>query len=122
MSQDLEYSWLERVDHITTKVHHTKCMITHTHAGTHTHTHTHTHIHTYIMHNAITQSGEVKQILPTFQGYGLARYMKCKTDIAIPRERGPIKEQEKLKGTRRGGTPIHALEKRLRERGKEKTT
>ena len=88
----------------------------------HPHTRRHTHTHTYIMHNAITQSEEVKQILPTFQGYGLARYMKCKTDIAIPRERGPIKEQEKLKGTRRGGTPIHALEKRLRERGKEKTT
>ena len=27
-----------------------------------------------------------------------------------------------IKGTRRGGTLIHALEKRLREREKEKTT
>ena len=28
----------------------------------------------------------------------------------------------KIKGTRRGGTLIHDLEKKLRERGKEKTT
>ena len=47
--------------------------------------------------------------------------MKCKTDIAIPRECGPGKAG-KVKGTRRGGTLIHALEKRLRERGTEKTT
>ena len=47
------------------------------------------------MHNAITQSWKVKQTLPTFQGYGLARYRKCKTDIAIPMERGPSKVQER---------------------------
>ena len=58
----------------------------------------------------------------TFQGYGLARYRKCKTYITIPRERSLSKELEKIKGTRRGGTLIHGLEKRLRkrERGKRK--
>ena len=49
------------------------------------------------MHNAIVQSRKVKLTLPTFQGYGPARYKKCKTNIAIPREHGGSKEQEKLK-------------------------
>ena len=44
------------------------------------------------MHNAITQSRKINQTLPTFQGYGLARYGKSKTDIATPRERGLSKE------------------------------
>ena len=57
------------------------------------------------MHNAITQSKKVKQTLPTFQGYGPKRYIKCKTDIAIPKECGLSKEQEKRKGTRRGMEP-----------------
>ena len=35
---------------------------------------------------------------PTFQRYVTTRYMKCKTDIAIPRECGPSKEQEKQRG------------------------
>ena len=52
----------------------------------HDHPYTHKHIYTYIMHNAITQSKKVKQTLPTFQGYGPKRYIKCKTDIAIPKE------------------------------------
>ena len=56
---------------------------------------THTHTHTYIMHNAITQSKKIKQTLPSLQGYGLARYRKCKIEITIPRERGPRKKQEK---------------------------
>ena len=60
--------------------------------------------------------------MPTFQGYGSARYRKCKIDIVMTRERGPRKEQEKVKGTKRGETLIHALEKRLKEREKEKTT
>ena len=47
------------------------------------------------MHNVITQSRKVSQTLPTFQVYGPIRYRKCKTDIAIPRERGPSEEQEK---------------------------
>ena len=47
------------------------------------------------MHNAITQSGKKNQTLPTFQGYGPARYRKCKIDIAIPKECCPSKEQEK---------------------------
>ena len=72
------------------------------------------------MHNAITQSRKIKQTLPTFQGYGLASYRKCKTYIDIPMEHSPSKEQEKIKGTRRGGTLIHALEKRLGEREEEK--
>ena len=61
----------------------------------HDHPYTHKHIYTYIMHNAITQSKEIKQILPTFQGYGPARYKKYKTYIAIPKKRGASKEQEK---------------------------
>ena len=40
------------------------------------------------MHNAITQSRKINQTLPTFQGYGLARYGKSKIDIATPRECG----------------------------------
>ena len=90
------------------------------HDHPYTHRHIYIHTHTYIMHNAITQSRKIKQTLPTFQGYGLARYRKCKTYIDIPMEHSPSKEQEKIKGTRRGGTLIHALEKRLGEREEEK--
>ena len=36
--QGQELSWLERVTHIATRVHHTKCTITHTYIYTHTHT------------------------------------------------------------------------------------
>ena len=68
------------------------------------------------MYNAITLSKKVKQTLPTFQGYGPARYRKGKIDIVMTRERGPRKEQEKVKGTKRGETLIHALKKRLKER------
>ena len=53
--------------------------------------------------------------MPTFQRYFLARYRKCKTDIAIPRKCGPSKEQEN-KREYMEGTLIHALEKRLRKR------
>ena len=59
------------------------------------HDHPQAYIYTYIHQNAITQSKKVKQTLSIFQGYGLARYRKCKTDIAIPREHDPRKEQEK---------------------------
>ena len=52
------------------------------------------YIYTCIMHNAITHSGKVNQTLPTFQGYGPERYKKCKSDIAIPKERGLSKKQE----------------------------
>ena len=45
---------------------------------------------------------------------------ESKTNIAIPRERGLSKEQEKIKGTRGGGTLIHALEKRLKERERKR--
>ena len=58
-----EFSWLEWVTHVATRVHHTKCTITHTRAG----------IYIYIMHNGTTQSGRVNQTLSIFQGYGLAR-------------------------------------------------
>ena len=57
----------------------------------------------YIMHNATIESRKVNQTLPTFQGYGPTRYWKCKIDIAIPKERSPIREQEKVKGIHRGG-------------------
>jgi len=71
-------------------------MITHTHASIYIHTSC-----TILSH----ESKKVKQTLPTFQGYGLARYMKCKTNIVIPRECGLSKEQEKIKGTKRGREP-----------------
>ena len=64
----------------------------------HNHPDTHKQIYIYIYicitHNAITQSGQVNQTLQKFQGIQ-ARYRKCKTDIAIPRERDSSKEQEK---------------------------
>ena len=34
------------------------------------------------MHNAVTQSKKINQTLAMFQGYGLARYRKCKTDYS----------------------------------------
>ena len=95
MPQGQEHSWLKRVTHVAMRVHHTKCTITYTHAVIYIYIYTHTHKHIYIMHNAITQSRKVKHTLPTFQGYDLARYKKCKIDIAIPRECGPSKEQER---------------------------
>ena len=107
MPQGQEHSWLERVAHVAIRVHHTKYTITHTHT------------HTYIMHNGFTHSKKIKQTLPTFQGYGPTRYKKCKTYIVISRECSPSKKQEK-NGTRKGGTLIHALKKRPREREKRK--
>ena len=86
----------------------------------HNHPYTSKYRYTYIMHNATTQSRKVNQTLSTFQGYGPARYRKCKTNIAIPRECGPSKEQEKGKGGTWRGTLIHALDKRLRERERER--
>ena len=47
------------------------------------------------MHNAITWSKKIKEKLPTSQGYDLARYRKCKTNIALPKECGLSKEQRK---------------------------
>ena len=70
------------------------------------------------MHNAITQSWKVNQILPTFQGYGPVRYKKCKTDIAIPMELAQARCR-KVKGGTWMGTLIYALEKRLKERERE---
>ena len=78
------------------------------------------YIHTYIMHNAITQSRKVKKTLPKFQGYGPVRYKKCKIDIAIPRKCDPSKDQELKMGYMEGDPKT--LEKRLREKEKEKTT
>ena len=54
------------------------------------------------MHNAITQSKKVNQALPMFQGYDPARYRKCKTDIAIPKEHGLSMEQENKIGYMEG--------------------
>ena len=70
----------------------------------HNHPDTSRYRYTYIMHNATTQNGKINQTLPKFQGCGLARYKKCKIDIAIPREHGPSKKQEKkVKGVHGGG-------------------
>ena len=96
MPQGQEHSWPERVNHLTMRVHHTKCTITHTHVGKYIYIYTHIH-HAQCYHTE----------------------QESKTNIAIPRERGLSKEQEKIKGTRGGGTLIHALEKRLRERERE---
>ena len=91
-----------------------KCTIIHIHADIYI------YIYTYIMHNVITQ-GKERQTLPMFQGYGPARYKNCTKNIFVPREHGPSKKAGKVKGTKRGGTLIHALERRLRERkGKRK--
>ena len=71
----------------------------------HNHPYTSKYRYTYIMHNATTQSKKVNQTLPTFQGYGPVRYWKCKTNITIPSEHGPSKEQEKIKGYKERGNP-----------------
>ena len=62
--------------------------------------------------------------MPTFQVYSLARYKKCKTNIAIPRERNPSKKQEKLKGYMEGdpNTCSRKEAHREREREREETT
>ena len=92
------------------RVHHTKCIVTHAHAGKHR--------YTYIMDNAITQSRKVNHIFLAIQGYGLARYRKSKIGIVIPKECGPSKKQENKMGYMEGPL-IHALEKRLKERESE---
>ena len=55
----------------------------------HNHPHMRRHIYTYIMHN--TTEWESKSDIAI-------RYKKCKTDIAILRERNPSKEQENKMG------------------------
>ena len=80
----------ERITFLTTRVHHTKCTITHKKANTHTHTHTHTSCTMQAYRVA-----KINQTLPMFQGYGPARYKKDKLDIAVPKEHDPIKGQEK---------------------------
>ena len=93
-----------------------KCTIIHIHADIYIYIYIHTSC-TMLLHRA----RKVRQTLPMFQGYGPARYKNCKTDIFVPREHGPSKKAGKVKGTRRGGTLTHALERRLRERkGKRK--
>ena len=57
------------------------------------------------MHNAITQSWKINQRLAMFQGYGLTRYRKCKTNITIPMEYGLSKEQENKKRGCMDGNP-----------------
>ena len=74
----------------------------------HYHPYTSIYRYTYIMHNPITQRRKVKQTLPTSQGYSRARYRKCKTNIAIPRECDLSKEQED-KGYMERGTLIHCI-------------
>lgn len=68
----------------------------HPHTRRHIYIYIYIYIHTYI-HTSCTmlshKAGKVIQTLPTF--HGLARYKKCKTNTAIPRERGPSKKQEK---------------------------
>ena len=92
ISQGPEHSWPKRVAHISTRVHHTKCTITHTHIGIYIYIYIYTHTSCIMLSH---RAGKVIQTLPTFQEFGLARYRKCKTNIAIPKERGPSKKQEK---------------------------
>ena len=40
-------------------------------------------------------SRKINQTSPMFQGYGPTRYMKCKSDIVIPNDRGPSKVHER---------------------------
>ena len=98
------------------KVHNHPHTCGHIYINIYIYTHTHTSC-TMLSH----REGKVRQTLPTFQGYGPVRYMKCKTYITIPRERGPSKKAGKVKSIGKGGTLIHALVKRLRKReGKRK--
>ena len=71
------------------------------------------------MHNATIQNGKVNQTLPTFQGYGPARYRKCKIDITILRECGPSMEQENKRGYMEGDPNTCSREEAYRE-GKRK--
>ena len=74
----------------------------------HNHPYTCRYRYTYIMHNAITQSGKVNQTLLTFQGCGTARYKKCKIDISCKRNK---QGAEKVKGsTWRGGPNTYSRE------------
>ena len=82
------------------RVRHTKCTITHTHAGIYIYKHASC---TMLSHRI----GKVIQTLPMFQGYGLARYGKSKIDIVIPRECGLSKEQENKRVHR--GEPKYML-------------
>ena len=72
--QGQEHSWLERVAHIATRVHHTKCMITHTCR----------HIYIYIY---------IDTCIYLAQRCHIER--ESKVDIAIPRESSPSKVQER---------------------------
>ena len=83
--QGQKHSRLEMIAHIATRVHH----------KVHNLPYTRIYGYTYIMHNAITYSKKVKQTLPTSQRYSPTRYKKCKINIAIPKERGLRKEQER---------------------------
>ena len=47
------------------------------------------------MHNANTRSRKAKQTSSTFQGYGLARYEKSKSDIAISKKRDSSHRKDK---------------------------
>ena len=93
----------------------------HSHEGpsykVHNHPYTGIYRYTYIMHKAITQSRKIKQTLLMSQGYGLVSYKKCKTDIAIPREHGLSKVQEKIKSTWRGETLIHFFREEAKRKG-----
>ena len=119
MPQGPEHPWPERVAHVTTRVHHTKWTITHTHESIYTYIYI--YIYTYIYHAQCYHTES-----------------KSKTDIAnIPRV-WPNKVQEmsnkhyhiqgmrpkqrarKRKGTSKGGTLIHTLLKRFRERERKK--
>ena len=88
----------------------------HNHPRTHRQIYVYIYIYIYIytytciMHNANTWSRKVNQTLPTFQGFGSTRYIKCITNIAIPRERSPSKGLENKRGTWMGAlvpTKIH---------------
>ena len=70
----------------------------------HDHPHTSIYRYIYIIHNAITQSGKVKQTLSTFQGYGSTRYRKCKIDICHTQGIRPKQSAGMIKDTW-GGNP-----------------
>ena len=54
-----------------------------------------------------------------FQGYGLARYRKCKTNIAIPRERAQARNG-KSKGYKERGNPNTCSREEVLKRGRKR--
>ena len=88
------------------------------------HDHPHTHRHVYIHTSCIMLSHRARKINRNCQrSKGMAKQGTGNVKQTFPYPGNATQARSRNnKGTRRGGTLIHALEKRLREREKEKTT